>query len=257
MKKDINRVGETTITKEGYAITIVKYINAHNIEVQFNDDIETTKNTTYSQFKKGNICYPYHRSVYGVGYKGEGKYGSTNLNGKKTKCYETWCNMIKRCYSENYQEKRPTYENCTVCDEWHNFQNFAKWYEENYYEVDGEQMHLDKDILIKGNKVYSPETCVFVPKLINSLFTKRQSDRGELPIGVVLEKNKSRYLALCNNCILKKQIKLGRFSQVEDAFLKYKKYKENHIKEIANLYIEKIPSNLYNAMTNYEVNIND
>lgn len=257
MTKCGNKIGETITTKEGYSITIVEYTNAHNIVVQFNDNVRTKKSTTYTQFKRRNIRYPYHRSVYGVGYRGEGKYSSTNLDGKKTKCYETWCNMFKRCYSENYQSKRPTYKDCTVCEEWHNFQNFAKWFEENYYEINNEQMHLDKDILVKGNKIYSPETCVFVPKTINSLFTKRQNDRGSLPIGVSYDRDSNKYLSHCNNCITRKQIKLGKFLQVDDAFLEYKKYKEDHVKEVANLYVGKIPNELYKAMVNYEVSKND
>ena len=257
MKGYTHRVGETITTKEGYLATIVAYTVSTDIEVIFNDEQNTKIKTRYEQFQKQNICNPNHRSVYGVGYMGVGKYGSTNLDGKKTKRYETWCNMMKRCYSERYQQKRPTYVGCTVCEEWHNFQNFAKWYEENYYEVDGEQMHLDKDILVKGNKVYSPESCVFVPKIINSLFTKRQRGRGELPIGITLGKGANKYIAYCNNSVLKKQVKLGRFPHIEEAFLRYKTYKENHIKEVANRYINKIPNNLYDAMMNYEVNIND
>lgn len=80
--------------------------------------------------------------------------------------------MLERCYSARYQERKPTYKGCSVCDEWLNYQNFAKWYDDNYYEIKGEIMCLDKDILVKGNKIYSPENCVFVPNYINVLFAR-------------------------------------------------------------------------------------
>ena len=80
--------------------------------------------------------------------------------------------MLGRCYNEYNLKRRPTYKGCEVCDEWLNFQNFAEWFDNNYYTIDNEAVCLDKDILIKGNKTYSPEACVFVPITINSLFTK-------------------------------------------------------------------------------------
>jgi hypothetical protein len=164
--------------------------------------------------------------------------------------------MLQRCYSKKYQEKEPTYVGCTVCDEWLNFQNFAKWYDENYYEVEGEKMQLDKDILTKGNKIYNPENCIFVSQRINSLFIKCNHLRGVLPIGVSYEAESNKYRALCNNGY-KKSIHLGRFTILEEAFKAYKEYKENLIKQIANTYKNKIPKRLYDAMYRYEVEITD
>ena len=92
--------------------------------------------------------------------------------------------MLTRCYSDKYKKKKPTYEDCKVYEELLNFQNFAKWDSENYYEIEGETMCLDKDILVKHNKIYSPETCVYVPNTINVLFTKSDKIRGNTPIGV-------------------------------------------------------------------------
>lgn len=162
--------------------------------------------------------------------------------------------MLKRCYDKNWKQKHPTYKDCTVCDEWHNFQNFAQWYEENYYEIPGEIMQLDKDILIKGNKVYSPDTCCFVPGDINSLFIKSDEIRGNLPIGVTKEKDK--YMAQCQNTLGYKR-RIGLFNTPEEAFDAYKKRKEKIIKEIANKYKEYIPDKLYKAMYNYEVEWED
>ena len=135
----------------------------------------------------------------------------------------------------------------------------GKWIEENYYEVSGEQMCLDKDILCKGNKVYSRETCIFVPQRINTLFVKRDNDRGKDPIGVD-QLPSGNYQAYCNNGY-GKTIYLGTYSTKEEAFRVYKKYKEKVIKEVIDSYKGKIPepyySQLRKVMYDYEVEITD
>ena len=117
-------------------------------------------------------------------------------------------------------------------------------------------MALDKDILIKGNKIYSPQTCIFVPKRINTLFTKRQNDRGELPIGLHINNN-NKIVARCNT--LNERKYLGSFSLNEPfkAFTCYKNFKENYIKQVADEYKDYIPTELYEAMYRYEVEIDD
>jgi hypothetical protein len=117
-------------------------------------------------------------------------------------------------------------------------------------------MCLDKDILIKGNKVYSPETCIFIPSEINTLFVKNDVNRGEFPIGVTFNKENNNYLSHCNNGH-RKIIHLGTFNNIEDAFKVYKEYKEKIIKQIAEEYKSKIPEKIYNAMINYDVEITD
>lgn len=163
---------------------------------------------------------------------------------------------MERCYSEKLKKKYLTYAECTISDEWLNFQSFAKWYDENFYKVDGEVMCLDKDILIKGNKIYSPETCVFVPDNINKLFIKRNVRRGSYPIGVHFNKSAKKYTAQCHNGI-GKQINLGRYDTPFEAFQAYKIYKEQIIKQMADAYKDKMPNEVYEAMLKYEVDIND
>ena len=194
MSIKINRTGEKRINNFGSEMVIVGYRNAMDIDVYFSKYDWTFKGTTYRNFKNGNIKCLYERRYYGIGYIGEGKY-KVSENGEHNKCYYTWKSMLGRCYDEKFKEKNPTYKSCKVCDEWHNFQNFAKWYYDNYYEVEGERIHLDKDILVKGNKIYSPENCIFVPERINTLFTKNNSKRGESVIGTTPVNGK--YVALC------------------------------------------------------------
>lgn len=252
-KKD-DMLNKVWYNNNGERMTIVRYGGTRDIDVQF-DDGTVVEHREYSAFKKGQIKNPMTPSVYGIGFIGKGKFKTKDKNGKNTKCYDTWVRMLQRCYDPKYQEKNPTYKGCTVDKRWHNFQNFAKWYYENYYEFgNDERMELDKDILNKGNKVYSAETCVFVPQFINKLFIKRDVTRGDLPIGVTKHKDKFKAQLNKGNG---KAIYLGRYTTSEEAFQVYKNAKEDYIKEVAENYKLQLPHRLYKAMMKYEVKITD
>lgn len=163
--------------------------------------------------------------------------------------YYTWKNMFKRCYSPTYQLTKPSYKGCIVCKDWWDYNSFITWYYENKIE----SFELDKDILIKGNKIYGPETCCFVPREINILFAKSNTLRGILPIGVRLVKNKYRAFIYQNN----KFLHLGYYNTSQEAFNAYKLAKENHIKNMADKWKAQISKNVYDAMYNYIVEIND
>lgn len=230
---------------------IIQYNDASDIIVQFEKGCIVK--TKYSHFKNGMVKSPFDLSVYNVGYLGEGKYKVWD-NNKHTIYYSYWKHMLERCYSQKYHIRETTYKDCIVCEEWHNFQVFSKWVDDNYYYISQEQMQLDKDILHKGNKIYSPENCVFVPQSINKLFTKANNIRGKCPLGITCLD--SKWFANCydgNN----KQIYLGSFETKEKAFQVYKQFKEKTIKQKADKYKEYIPNNLYKAMYSYEVQISD
>ena len=258
MAKIKSRLGEEGYNKFGSKMVITKYNGAKNMNVYFPEYDWTFEDTQYSSFKNGNIKCPYEPRHYGKGYLGEGKY-KTRENGSTTEKYIIWHDMLKRCYDPKYQEKYSTYKGCTVEDYLLNFQNMGEWIENNYYEVPGETMCLDKDILHKGNKIYSRETCIFVPQKINSLFVKSDKARGSNPIGVFLNSSGS-YQACCNNGS-RKCIYLGSYSTKEEAFQVYKQYKEKLIKETIDSYEGIIPepyySRLKTAMYNYKVEIDD
>ena len=162
-RNKIDRIGEENVNNFGSKIIITRYRMNADIDVYFPEYKWTAKDVTYQNFKKGNIKCPYEKRYYGVGYLGEGKYKMSE-NRKLTKCYKAWYHMLQRCYDHKLHERYPTYKDCKVSEEWHNFQNFGKWFDDNYYEIEGETMTLDKDILTKHNKIYSPETCIFVPQ---------------------------------------------------------------------------------------------
>lgn len=246
--RKINRVGEQTRNVHGSLMTIVEYQDANNMVVEFENGYKAK--ASYKLFSNRSIKNPTDKIVCGVGYLGIGEYT------KKTKQYSYWQNMMTRCYNKNTHNVRPNYDACEICEEWHNFQNFAKWFDENYYDVgDGDKMCLDKDILIKGNKIYSPDTCVFVPNRINVLFIRSDKVRGGYPIGVYYAEDRNKFRSICN--IGKEKRNLGTFDTPEEAFYKYKEFKEQYIKEVADEYKDRIPHKLYEAMYKYEVDIND
>ena len=253
----VDRVGERFKTNEdlgGYEIVIVEYNNNKDVWVQFQDEYKARVHTNYKACQRGEVKNSYHPSVCGVGFVGVGIY-RTRVNGKHIDAYMCWCHMLRRAYDDKYYTKHPTYIGCSVCEEWHNFQNFAKWYEDNYYEIENEVMCLDKDILCKGNKIYSPDTCVFVPQRINTLFVKRDNNRGDCPIGVYYDKPSGKYRAYCN--VNGKRKHLGCFFSLLEAFKAYKQFKEETIKQIADEYKDLIPQRLYDAMCNWTVEIDD
>jgi hypothetical protein len=203
---------------------------------------------------KGSLKSLYCRTVCGVGIVGlQNIYPNLDLEYKKS--YDRWRSMLTRCYNENLREKAPTYKDVFVSKEWLYYPNFKIWFDENYYTVDNELMCLDKDILIKGNKLYSPNTCIFVPARINELFTKSNNKRGKYPIGVNYRKKTKKFVAQCSD--IHGVTTLGSFNTPEEAFYKYKSFKERSIKIIANEYKDKIPKQLYDAMYNYKVEITD
>lgn len=163
---------------------IVRYGGISDIDVQFMDEYgHIVHNAAYTNFKNGQIKNPYDKTTYGVGYLGSGKY-MAKADGKVVESYNVWHDMIRRCYSAKSKEKFQAYFHiCMVSKLWHNYQNFAEWFNENKYEVDG-RLHIDKDILYPGNKIYCPDTCLLVPQRINMLFLNKPNKRG-LPNGIV------------------------------------------------------------------------
>ena len=253
VSRKIDRTGEFGFNNNGEKMTIVRYDSARNIDVQF-DDGTIVEHREYGAFKKGNVKNPMSPSVYNIGIIGVGKFKPYDKNDKPTKAYIVWKHMLERCYDVKLHEKFPTYKGCEVCQEWWNFQVFAEWYYSHFYEIENEQMALDKDILKKGNKVYSPDTCVFVPQSINKLFTKHDNARGKYYIGVRKHGNKFEAKLSKGNG---KAMYLGVFETPKQAFQVYKQAKEDYIKEVAEEYKGKIDNRLYEALMNYEVDIND
>lgn len=173
--------------------------------------------------------------------------------GKSGGWYYPWADMLERCYDEEFHKKTPSYIGCRVCDEWLFASNFKKWYDENY--IDG--YSIDKDILQKGNKLYSPDTCVFVPHRINTIILGGKRRRGDLPIGVYYSKSAKKYVAGYHRD--GRRVYICSKNTPEEAFYAYKAAKESYIKEVAQEYFDKglITEKVRNALFRYEVEITD
>ena len=249
-------VGKILKSKNFGDFKILKYNNSRNVDIQFiNTGFETSSQLEH--IKNGNVKDPYVASVHGVGIAGA-KYPIT-INGVHTKEYELWCNMLKRCYSDTYQKKQPTYKGCEVSDNFKSYEYFYEWcHKQIGFGVDGNgnSFQLDKDLLVKGNKVYSETICVFLPNEINSLLTKRTASRGEYLIGVSWSETNKAFIARVNKNTGKSK-HLGYFKTELEAFNAYKTAKESYIKELANKWKDRIDPRAYNALMNYEVGIDD
>ena len=252
-------LNEEKLNNQGSLMKIVEYIDNRNIVVEFQDDYKFRVNNNYGNFQRGSIKNPFHPSIYGVGITGN-KY-SRSINCKMTKEYDTWIHILQRCFDDRLKEKQPSYTDKECCEEWlyypnfyewlHSQPNFDKWYKEKRWAI-------EKDILVKGNKVYSPNTCCLVPQNVNCLFLKREAERGKYPIGV--RYTRDGFTAVCRNPFLNKSIELGCYSTPEKAFyLGYKPYKENIIKQVAQIEFDNnnITEECYRAMMNYVVEITD
>ena len=231
---------------------VLKYNDTANVEIQFlNTGYETS--VRLHNIRNGYVKDRYSPSVYGVGVLGT-KYPS-KVNGVLTKEYDLWHSMLQRCYSDVYKKQKPTYEGCKVSDNFKSYEYFYDWCNKQIgFGNDGWQ--LDKDLLIKGNKAYSENTCVFIPSEINLVLVKRTALRGEYLIGVSWHKKGKSFVAQINKN-KGKQEKLGSFNTELEAFNAYKQAKEAFVKEQANKWKDKIDERAYNALMNYIVNITD
>lgn len=228
-------------TNEGYKIKIIEYLKNSDYVVQFEDGGIVTAHG--SSIKKGGVKNPNHFSVYGKGFIGYGKYETSYMK-EPTIVYIYWKSMLSRCYSSTCLKTQRLYRDCSVVVEWHNFQNFAAWFEENYNPETMQGWHLDKDILIKGNKIYSPETCCFVPREINNLYRVAKSN-STLPIGV--RENRSKFIATLNRNYL------GTFDNAQLASCCYENAKQACVKELAEKWKFFISKEVYKSMHNYLV----
>lgn len=179
--------------------------------------------------------------VYGVGVNDADYVVCPKINGKQRMCkfYMTWLRMMERGYSKKLKEKFPTYASCSVCDEWHSFMEFKRWMKEQ----DWDGKSLDKDLILSGNKIYSPETCIFVSRKINAITTTRGALRGKWPLGVCFCFVKNKHQSSCRiNGNLKN---LGYFNSAHAAHREWQRFK---IKVIGGYISEQSDKRLIDAL---------
>ena len=245
-------VGNVYKSKLSGDFKILKYNDKTNVEIQF---LKTGFKMVarLHNIRKGEVKDPYVPSVFGIGVLGA-KY-PTRVNGVRTKQYRLWVNVLKRCYSDTYKKKHPTYEYCTVSDNFKHYEYFYEWCNKQIG-FGNEGWHLDKDLLVKGNKVYSEDFCIFIPAEINTVLVKCTASRGEHLIGVYYHKRDKAFMAQVSKNKGGSEY-LGSFNTELEAFKAYKKAKESFIKEQANEWKDKIDPRAYNALMKYTVEITD
>lgn len=215
----------------------------------------TPSNAIASQRLKGSGCNACRLKKFSKVNLGKAKpisereliagVGINDVNGvvKHDKAYTIWREMIVRCYKGSYWEKRPTYKHCDVCDEWKRYSNYLQWYNANYIEG----FDVDKDLLsfCTEKKIYSPETCCFLPPEINCALSTSKSIERDLPVGV----------HIISGCITSSlgNNHLGTFPTVEMAHKAYLNAKKEHIINLANKWKDKIEPRAYDALISLDV----
>ena len=248
-------VGEIFKTNNYGNLIVMPYTNTRNVNVKF---IQTGYETVavMGDIMKGCVKDKLLPSVYGVGVIGD---EIVNIKSVAPKEYKLWTKVLERCYDIKYHNRYPTYKDCEMSNKFKYFPYFMKWCNKQIgfdsKDDKGKPFALDKDLLVKGNKIYSEDTCVFLPRELNNLLTKNNSLRGEYPIGVSYDKRVSKFQASVS--FEGKNKRLGYFDCEEKAFLAYKETKELRIKEVANKWKDQIDPRAYEALMNYQVEITD
>lgn len=245
------KIGDKINTKSSGECSLVEFLGGQVVKVRFLDGYE--KLTTKSAIKSGSLKNPYYPSVQGVGFLGEGIHITST---KKILTPESilWRSVLQRCYSDKFLLKHPTYKECSIDPQWHNFQEFAEWCQ--WQKGFNSGWCLDKDILVKGNKTYSPEFCVFVPDAINNLVISNKVNRGSFPIGVSWNESRKKFTASCH-VRGQGQKELGVFTTASSAFECYKEFKEALIKEVAVEWQDLVDERVFHALQRWTVDRDD
>lgn len=199
----------------------------------------------FIKLKANKMSLLRRKPLFGVGINDADYMVKPMVCGSRMICkyYVAWKDMLNRCYCSKYQEKHPSYNDCKVCDEWLTFSNFKLWMEKQ----DWTGKDLDKDLLIQGNKTYSPEACLFIPQSINKLLTSRGALRGQYPVGVCYHKATGKYAAKV--WVNGKRKNIGLFDKPDLAHEAYKLHKYAYIKEVALQQVDPLRS----ALLKYEI----
>lgn len=241
-------VGDKFLTKNGHPYTVIDYKGTYEVTVRFDDDSGFEVTTQADNVKKGMVKNPFLPNVYGVGFIGFGRHKS-KYDGEESITYSTWMGMFIRCYREKVKRSDSSYFNCSVDPIWHNFQNFADWYEAQ--EHFGMGYHLDKDLLRQGNRIYSPDLCCLIPPEVNAMIVKPARSKSGLPTGVnVVSKGVGFRARLSERGIAKY---IGRFDTIDEARAAYVSAKESYVRNSACEWQDKVTIEVYDSLSEWSV----
>jgi len=239
------KAGDIFPTNEGCQALVISYQNSRNVLVEFLDENKHRLTLEAFDLRRGELKNPFHPSVYGAGYLGDGDH-KASLAGKLRPSYCSWRSVIERCYSKKNLARNPTYKGCLVHPSWLNFQVFADWYEK---EPNSGNLgfDLDKDLRLGGNKVYGPDTCSFVPEQINTLLNNCGSSRGLLPQGVRASGKKFEAILRVKG----NHTYLGVYETAAIAHEVYKKAKSDNVKSMAEQWRDHIHPEVYDYLKSW------
>lgn len=254
-------VGDKRINSEGFEYVITHYEDAHNVEITwFSGEKEWVES---AHAHKGTTKYLNKRGTFGVGYLGYGRF----IPGEKRiphgcermphNLWRAWVRMLERCVGDRV--KNPSYEGCTFDESWVNCQSFIEWgilqKGHDRLESNGKTWQLDKDILVNGNRVYSPETCVFVPNEINTHFKDVEKGKdGYYGVNEIEPKHpnaKRGWVARCCN-VKKEREYLGFYDNPTDAYIAYRTRKIEVMSDLADKWKGEVDERVINSLQNFD-----
>jgi len=228
--------------------TVVSVVNKKKIKVEFKDGFQTE--CTLHNLRAGSVYNPFHPKIYGIGFMGIGNY-QAKMDETIHPYYDAWRGALRRCYDGKFHLKSPTYAGCSVDSRWHNYQTFGEWSDNQVFE---KGFKLDKDLLVYGNKVYGPDTCVYLPNELNCIISDRWERGRDLPKGVSKVWNPRMKNKLFVASLQRKTVpnaNLGYFETPEEAAEVYRMEKEKYIKERAEFWKDRISVKAYEALMNW------
>ena len=237
--KNLN-VGDIIESRKFGKYVVIDIVNSGEVVIKFFNTGELTK-VRAQQAKNGSVRDRKAPSVFGVGIIGD---FPTNTTRQQSRAYRTWVKMLQRCYDERLRWKYPTYEGVTVSENFKDFSFFWSWCQKQVG-YDTPKWCLDKDILSKGSKIYSENTCCFVPHCINTIFTETKKSNTSGHVGVSSLKN-GKFSATLT--MYGKQVLLGKYEDFETAKQQYLLAKSQHIKVVALEYKNVLPNITYAAI---------
>lgn len=231
-------------TKLSGVCTVIKYENSRSIYVMFEDG--TVTRVSGGNLCSGSISNPNRPTVFDVGVN------DVEVKDYTDKRYVLWHSILRRSYSEVYHKSKPSYKDVRVSEDWKRLSNFMKDIEKlpNFDMALSNNWEIDKDVLSNGEKVYSKETCCFLPREINILFT-RESTKG-LKTGVSYNKRLCKFVASIN--IGKGSGHIGVYKTEKSAHTAYCKEKQKHLDSLILKYGDKLPENVKFKLKDWFIN---
>lgn len=241
------KVGGVRKSIYGENYRLVKPVNETEFTIEFMDDHQYRYNVSKERLLMNTVVNPYSRSVYNRGFRGVGPHRSVLPSGKQNPLYTKWAAMLKRCYSDVCRRDYVAYTDVEVCNAWLNFQVFADWCITDGKYVIGHD--LDKDLLSGSSKVYSPDTCCFIPSEINAaLIVPFKPISKHEPRGITKAPSGRYKVTTVNNGISTHR---GTYDNLDDAVVIYKKYTKEKISDLAKKYRKQLTDKVYNRLLSY------